>query len=150
MSAALAGGSVVAGYRIERLLGRGGMGEVWLAHDPSLDRPVALKLVTAAFASDPELRLRFLEETRLAASLDHPHIVPIYGAGEADDHRLIPSCSATWAAGRPPPGRSEADDRSRSDGPWDVPRESPAWLRAQYPNSAAGLSAVNNVCGDYI
>lgn len=77
-------GARVGPYRVERLLGRGGMGEVWLAHDEALDRPVALKLIAAAVASDPERRLRFLEETRLAASLDHPHIVPIYASGDAD------------------------------------------------------------------
>ena len=75
-------GSILAGYRLERLLGRGGMGEVWLARDNQLDRRVALKLIVGTLSYDPDFRQRFLRETRLAAALDHPHIVPVYEAGE--------------------------------------------------------------------
>ena len=71
-------GTEVAGYRIEQLLGRGGMGEVYRALDVRLGRPVALKLLVAGAA--PE---RLLRESRLAARLDHPNVVPIYEAGEA-------------------------------------------------------------------
>jgi ABC-type transport system substrate-binding protein len=75
-------GSELAGYRIESLLGRGGMGVVYRAHDLALDRNVALKLLAPELAEDGRFRERFLRESRLAASLDHPAIVPIYDAGE--------------------------------------------------------------------
>src|SRR5437773_948653 len=75
-------GTELAGYRIESLLGRGGMGVVYRAHDLALDRHVALKLLAPEFAGDVRFRERFLRESRLAASLDHPAIIPIYDAGE--------------------------------------------------------------------
>jgi serine/threonine-protein kinase len=77
-------GHVVSGYRIERLLGRGGMGAVYLAVDEQLDRQVALKLLIPELSEDESFRERFLRESRLAASLEHPNVVPIYRAGEAD------------------------------------------------------------------
>jgi serine/threonine protein kinase/DNA-binding CsgD family transcriptional regulator len=77
-------GSELAGYRIERLLGRGGMGVVYLATDLALDRHVALKVLAAERAEEEGFRERFLRESRLAAAIDHPHIVPVYAAGEAD------------------------------------------------------------------
>ena len=76
-------GSEIAGYRIERLLGRGGMSVVYLAHDPRPDRRVALKLIAPELASDQRFRERFLRESQLAASLDHPNVIPIFEAGEA-------------------------------------------------------------------
>jgi serine/threonine-protein kinase len=70
---------VLAGrYSLQRELGRGGMGIVYLAHEVALDRPVALKLLPPAMASDPELRERFMREARTAAKLSQPNIVPIY------------------------------------------------------------------------
>ena len=72
-------------YALERELGRGGMGTVYLARDLKLDRPVALKVLPAAFASQVGLRDRFLRETRTAASFSHPNIVPVYAVEEADD-----------------------------------------------------------------
>jgi hypothetical protein len=72
-------------YLIERELGRGGMGTVFLARDLRLDRPVALKVLPAEFAAMPALRERFLRETRTAASFSHPNIVPVYAVEEADD-----------------------------------------------------------------
>jgi len=77
-------GTRMAGYRIERLLGEGGTGAVYLAIDENLDRPVALKLLPPEFSRDERFRSRFLREARLAAHLEHPGIVPIYAAGEAD------------------------------------------------------------------
>ena len=65
-------------YSLERELGRGGMGIVYLAHDIALDRPVALKLLPAALAAQPALRARFIREARIAARLSHPNIVPIH------------------------------------------------------------------------
>ena len=72
-------------YRIERELGRGGMGVVYLARDERLDRPVALKVLPPTLARDEGTRARFLREARLAAQLSHPHIVPIYTADALDD-----------------------------------------------------------------
>jgi serine/threonine-protein kinase len=75
-------GSVIAGHRIERLVGRGGMGVVYEAVDESLDRTVALKLIAPELAAEPGFRGRFMTESRIAASIDHPNVVPIYRAGE--------------------------------------------------------------------
>jgi WD40 repeat protein len=69
-------------FELKRVLGRGGFGVVWLAHDSQLRRDVALKLPRAAALLDPELRQRFLREARAAAALDHPNVVPLYEAGE--------------------------------------------------------------------
>ena len=84
MIGALAPGGTFAGYRIEALVGRGGMGVVYRATDLSLERPVALKLITPELARDAHFRARFLREPRLAAALDHPNVVPIYEAGERE------------------------------------------------------------------
>jgi ABC-type branched-subunit amino acid transport system substrate-binding protein/DNA-binding beta-propeller fold protein YncE len=84
MSPALTPGATFAGYRIESQVGRGGMGVVYRATDTSLERPVALKLIAPELADDERFRARFLKEPRLAASLDHPSVVPIYEAGERD------------------------------------------------------------------
>ena len=84
MARALQAGSAFAGLTIEELLAAGGMGSVYRATDVTLQRPVALKVVAEALADDPVYRARFLAEARLAASLEHPAIVPVYGAGESD------------------------------------------------------------------
>jgi tRNA A-37 threonylcarbamoyl transferase component Bud32 len=77
-------GSDLAGYRPESVLGRGGMGVVYLAEDLRLKRRVALKLVAPELATDARFRERFLREAELAASLDHSHVVPVYAAGELE------------------------------------------------------------------
>jgi serine/threonine protein kinase len=82
-------GSEIAGYRIESLIGRGGMAVVYLAEDVRLGRKVALKLLTPQLADNEQFRQRFIRESRLAASLDHPNIVPIYEAGEANGELFI-------------------------------------------------------------
>jgi WD40 repeat protein len=82
-------GTEVAGYRIESLLGWGGMSVVYLAEDLRLKRKVALKLLAASLAEDESFRERFLRESELAASIDHPSIVPVYEAGTADDRLFI-------------------------------------------------------------
>ena len=75
--------SAVAGrYSLERELGRGGMGVVYLAREVRLDRPVAIKLLPPSKASDPRLRERFLREARTAAKLSHPNIIPIHAVEE--------------------------------------------------------------------
>jgi tRNA A-37 threonylcarbamoyl transferase component Bud32 len=78
-------GTELAGYRVEALLGRGGMSVVYLAEHLRLKRKVALKLLAPELAKDPGFRERFLRESELAASLDHPNVVPVYDAGAADD-----------------------------------------------------------------
>jgi Protein kinase domain len=75
-------GSVFAGYRIERLLDRGGMGVVYMATEIDLDRVVALKIIAPEHTHDPTAIARFKSEARLAASLEHPNIVPIHRGGE--------------------------------------------------------------------
>ncbi len=82
MKAAFTPGTTFANYRVESLIGRGGMGVVYRATDLSLERPVALKLIAPELAQDEQFRTRFLREPRLAASLDHPNVIPIYEAGE--------------------------------------------------------------------
>ncbi|MFI1913890.1 ABC transporter substrate-binding protein [Nocardia sp. NPDC020380] len=77
-------GDVFAGYVIERVLGGGGMGEVYLARHPRLPRSVALKLLNVDFATDTEIRGRFEREADLIARLDHPNIVSVYDRGVED------------------------------------------------------------------
>jgi serine/threonine-protein kinase len=73
----------IAGYRIEARVGRGGMGEVYRAVQLDLGRRVALKVLAPELAADDRFRRRFLRESRIAASIDHPSIIPIYQTGEA-------------------------------------------------------------------
>ena len=80
----LAAGATLAGYRIDSLVGRGSSGSVYLAHELVLDRRVALKTLSPALTADERFRERFLRESRIAAGLEHPGILPIYAAGEAD------------------------------------------------------------------
>src|SRR6266498_3055477 len=77
-------GTELAGYRIESVIGRGGMGVVYVADHLRLKRKAALKVLAPELASDERFRERFVIESELAASLEHPNIVPIYDAGEAD------------------------------------------------------------------
>ncbi|MET0992908.1 MAG: serine/threonine-protein kinase [Mycobacterium sp.] len=81
-------GSMVAGYRIERVLGTGGMGTVYLAKNPVLPRHDALKLLSVKLSGDPGFRERFVREADIASVLDHPNIVSIYSRGETDDGHL--------------------------------------------------------------
>ena len=80
----LADGQIFAGYTILRILGAGGMGEVYLAEHPRLPRRDALKVLGAAVSHDDEYRQRFNQEAEMVATLRHPHIVTIYDRGEAD------------------------------------------------------------------
>ncbi|HKK27519.1 MAG TPA: tetratricopeptide repeat protein [Gemmatimonadota bacterium] len=88
-SGALEPGSEVGRYRIEEVLGGGGMGIVYRARDPRLGRPVAIKLLSRRLSGDREARDRLLVEARAAAALDHPNLCPIHEIGEAADGRLF-------------------------------------------------------------
>src|SRR5688500_17216174 len=77
-------GAVLAGFRVGALIGQGAMGAVYLADDAKAGRRVALKVLTPGLSEDERFRQRFLREAELAASLDHPHVVPILGFGEEE------------------------------------------------------------------
>src|SRR5690242_14006859 len=85
----LVSGEVFAGYVIERLLGTGGMGEVYLAQHPRLPRHDALKVLSVGPTTDGEFRARFIREAELAATLRHPHIVGVLDRGEYDGRLWI-------------------------------------------------------------
>jgi YVTN family beta-propeller protein len=106
-------GAIFAGYRIEGLAAQGGMGRVYRATQMALNRQVALKLIVPEVAHDPAYRARFERESLLSASIDHPNVIPIYEAGEAEGHLFI---AMRWVNG--------TDLRSviRSEGRLDPPR----------------------------
>jgi len=81
---ALSPTSVIAGYRIDGILGRGGMGVVYRATQLALDRPVAVKVIAAELAADLQFRERFRIESKVAAAIEHPNVIPVYEAGEDD------------------------------------------------------------------
>jgi serine/threonine protein kinase len=100
-------------YRLIELLGRGGMGEVWRAHDTETDRIVAIKVLPAQWAEDETFQERFRREAHAAARLNEPHVVPIHGYGEIDgrlyvDMRLIEGqdLQTILADGPLPPARA--------------------------------------------
>ena len=82
--ARLVPGSRLAGYLIEEQVGAGGMAVVFRARDAVLGRPAALKVLSPALAADQEFRTRFLRESQAVASVEEPHVIPVYGAGEVD------------------------------------------------------------------
>ena len=83
------GGMLKDRYRLERLLGRGGMASVWLGHDEMLDRPVAVKVLSDTIASDPGFLARFRREAKVAAGLSHPNLVGIYDYAEGDERPYL-------------------------------------------------------------
>jgi len=83
MPETLAAGAVLGHYRVLSRLGAGGMGEVYLAKDANLDRPVALKILPADVARDPDRMRRFVQEARLASALSHPNVAKVFEIGEA-------------------------------------------------------------------
>ena len=85
----LAVGTEVGGCRLEQVIGRGGMGIVYRGRDLQLDRPVAVKLVASEHSADPAIRRRFEREARLMAAIDHPNVIPVYGAGQQDGHLYL-------------------------------------------------------------
>jgi serine/threonine-protein kinase len=80
----LSAGQVVGTFRVEGIIARGGMGVIYRAHDVSLDRPVALKVVAPELSESPAFRARFERESRLAASISHPNVLPVFSTGEVD------------------------------------------------------------------
>ena len=103
----LASGTRLAGYRVERLIGAGGMGSVYLATEVALERRVAVKVIRPELASDDRFRRRFLLECKLIAQLEHPAIVPVYAAGESEGRLFI---AMRYLAG------GSLDERLRRDG----------------------------------
>jgi len=87
----LTAGSTVGRYQVQHLLGSGGMGEVYKAVDPTLGRPVALKVLRAELSGDPERMSRFLHEARAASALNHPNILTIHEAGDYEGSRFLVS-----------------------------------------------------------
>ena len=82
-------GDKIAGYVLEEQIGRGGMAVVFRAHDERLDRRVALKLLAPGLSADSAFRARFIRESRAAAAVDHPNVIPVYDAGDAGGHLFI-------------------------------------------------------------
>src|SRR4051812_49806472 len=80
--AQLAPGTIIGGYRIESVAGRGGMGVVYRATQLRLNRTVALKVIADELAEEAGFRERFDHESEIAASIDHPNVLPVYEAGE--------------------------------------------------------------------
>src|SRR3954451_4892899 len=77
-------GTIFAGHRIEMVAGRGGMGVVYKATQLALDRTVALKVIAGGLLEDQTMRARFVRESKVAASIDHPNVIPVFYAGEED------------------------------------------------------------------
>jgi tRNA A-37 threonylcarbamoyl transferase component Bud32 len=92
----LAVGQELGGYRLEAVAGRGGMGVVYRARQIRLDRVVALKVIAPELAADEEFRERFQREARLLAAVEHPHVIPVYEADEADGELFL---SMRWVDG---------------------------------------------------
>ncbi len=112
-AASLDSGSQFAGYAIDELIGRGGMGVVYRALQVAFDRPVALKVMAPEVAHDDTSRARFQRESRVAASIDHPNVVRVYDIGEHDGQLYIamqlvegPSLETVIADGPLPPARA--------------------------------------------
>lgn len=125
----LSEGDEFAGYRIERILGRGGMGVLYLALEPGLERRVALKLIAPEAAADEVFARRFAEESRIAASIEHPNVVPIYAAGKEDG---VPYIAMRYVSG------SDLGARIQREGRIEAPLA--AKLIAQVGN---GLDAIH-------
>src|SRR6185312_5523052 len=114
--AGFSAGSRIAGYRLEEQIGEGGMAVVFRARDERLHRQVALKILSPALAADEEFRRRFIRESRSAAAVDDPHIVPVFEAGEANGvlfiaMRYVPGGDVGTLVrrlGPLPPGRAAA------------------------------------------
>jgi hypothetical protein len=125
----LSEGDEFAGYRIERRLGRGGMGILYLAIEARLERHVALKLIAPEAAADEVFARRFAEESKIAASIEHPNVVPIYAAGEEGG---IPYIAMRYVSG------SDLGRRLAREG-----RLEPAAAAALIAQVGSGLDAIH-------
>jgi streptogramin lyase len=123
-------GTVLAGYRIESLVGRGGMGVVYRALQLGLERIVALKVIAPELLDDTDVRTRFLAEARAAASVDHPNVIPVHEAGEQDGVAFIAMRFV---------GGSDLRSLVRSGGPLD-----PAEAGAYVAQAGAALDAIHH------
>ena len=85
----LAVGARLGPYEIQSTIGAGGMGEVYKARDTRLDRTVAIKVLHAPVAADPDLRQRFAREAKAISSLNHPHICTLHDIGRQPQHRVL-------------------------------------------------------------
>ena len=112
--------STFAGCRIEGVAGRGGMGIVYRATQQPLGRAVALKVVAPERAADPVFHARFERETRLAAAIDHPNVIPVYEAGESDGRLYL---VMRWVDG------GDLQRLIASSGPLDLPPPRRSWRR---------------------
>jgi serine/threonine-protein kinase len=115
VGADLSPGTVVAGYRVDGLVGRGGMGVVYRAWQIALERPIALKVIASEIAMDEAFRARFRRESLIAASIEHPNVVPVHEAGEWEGRlfiamRFVPGTdlAAILTSGRLEPARAIA------------------------------------------
>ena len=126
-------GTKIGPYRVERILGRGGMGVVCLARDLQLQRQVALKVVLAHLAEATSFRARFLRESELAASLDHPNVIPVYAAGEAEGRLFLamryvqPSSGPRRASNRPAYRHSRSNVSCTTSSTHSRPTSREAW-----------------------
>ncbi|HUR79228.1 MAG TPA: protein kinase, partial [Thermoanaerobaculia bacterium] len=111
----LAPGSRLGRYEIRSLIGAGGMGEVYLAHDPELQRPVALKVLGDAVRADEDLRKRLEHEARAASALNHPNILTVYDIGQLGEERFIATEYVDGVTLRQRMSRSEAPLREVVD-----------------------------------
>ncbi|MEU9302520.1 serine/threonine-protein kinase [Streptomyces sp. NPDC048269] len=123
-------GKRIAGYEVESEIGRGGMAVVYRARDLRLDRTVALKLLAPELARNDTFRQRFVHESRVAAAIEHPHIVPVFEAGEAD--------GLLYIAMRFVPGQ---DLRAMLDGTGPLPVDTAARIAGQI---ASALDAAHD------
>jgi eukaryotic-like serine/threonine-protein kinase len=107
----LRAGTMISGYRIEKVLGSGGMGTVYLAANPVLPRRDALKVLSSELSQDPGFRTRFLREADLAATLDQPNVATVYTRGETEEGQLWIAMQLGGRQRRPQGARPGRDDR---------------------------------------
>ena len=140
-------GSRLAGYRLDEQIGRGGMAVVYRAYDIRLERPVAIKVLSPELARDEAFRQRFIRESRTAAAVDHPNIIPIFEAGEANGVLFIamrfvhgPNVQelVDTEGPLPPPGPATSS-----------PRSPPAWRRLIRTGWCTGTSSRATCCSTW-
>ena len=132
-------GTSLGRYRLEELLSRGGMGEVWRGYDTTLGRPVAVKVLHAG-VSDPDDRERFLREARAAAQLSHRHVVAVFDVGEWSGRPFLVMELLDGLVLSPPNSPSAARCRSTRYAT-SVPRQRPPCGPPTGPASSTGTSS---------